>query len=688
MTFPRTFLPGLLTMAASLVFTAPAPAAIAAPVPGEISFAQESPGAAKGVREGENFRLSNGALDAVWSVAGGKLRAVSLTEVAGGAKHDLASSPAFRLGVSGVQGLPGESGFVPTNLGATDFAVQGAPKLERLAANPKAVKLAERSGGWRLTVSLKHASSALDAQWSAELRDGSHYVRTTLKVAGTKGVLTGVQPLDLPAAGARQVGTAVAGNPVATDTLFAGLELPMGKNDLSEGRIRTGIACRLPLEKGAVYEFSSVVGVYPENQLRRAFIAYLERERAAPYRQFLHYNGWFDFDRSVNEKGMLDTIAAYDRELVKKRGVPVKSFVIDDGWDDWDSGFWAINTKKFPSGFKRTGAALAKIDSRFGIWISPLAGYDHSDQRIALAAKAGLTRDGAKSLDLSYPPYYKWFLDKCTRFIREDKNAYFKFDKAGSGVNPHFLALLRVCRELRLVDPQVVINITVGTWPSPFWLNGIDCTWREGNDMGWEGPGDDREQWITYRDAQTWRGVVSKAPLYPLNSIMNHGVVLSDGHPFARRALKAGKDMKHEVRSFFGSGTMMQELYVKPSITTPDAWDAIAEAAKWSRANADILVDTHWVGGDPSGGAAVYGWAAWAPRKALLTLRNPSDKPAEYALDVGAAFELPAGAPGKFAVVSAYADTPSPVAAAEAGKPVVIPLKPFEVLVLEFTPAK
>jgi hypothetical protein len=28
--------------------------------------------------------------------------------------------------------------------------------------------------------------------------------------------------------------------------------------------------------------------------MRRAFLTYLERERAHPYRTFLHYNSWFD----------------------------------------------------------------------------------------------------------------------------------------------------------------------------------------------------------------------------------------------------------------------------------------------------------------------------------------------------------------------------------------------------------
>ena len=73
----------------------------------------------------------------------------------------------------------------------------------------------------------------------------------------------------------------------------------------------------------------------------------------------------------------------------------------------------------------------------------------------------------------------------------------------------------------------------------------------------------------------------------------------------------------------------------------------LAEAAKWSRANAEVLVDTHWVGGDPRW-LEVYGWAAWTPEKAILTLRNPSDKAQDFQLDAAQAFELPAGAARRF----------------------------------------
>jgi hypothetical protein len=112
----------------------------------------------------------------------------------------------------------------------------------------------------------------------------------------------------------------------------------------------------------------------------------------------------------------------------------------------------------------------------------------------------------------------------------------------------------------------------------------------------------------------------------------------------------------------------------------------LAEAAKWSRANADVLVDTHWIGGDPSK-LEVYGYASWAPRKGIVMLRNPDDRPHEFALDVGAAFELPAGAAGKFQLRSPWVeDAAKPALSAESNNPLTITLKPFEILILEAQP--
>ena len=50
----------------------------------------------------------------------------------------------------------------------------------------------------------------------------------------------------------------------------------------------------------------------------------------------------------------------------------------------------------------------------------------------------------------------------------------------------------------------------------------------------------------------------------------------------------------------------------------------------------------------------MYGWASWSKRKGILTLRNPDDRPAEIALDVGQAFELPPDAATKYSLKSPW----------------------------------
>ena len=117
-------------------------------------------------------------------------------------------------------------------------------------------------------------------------------------------------------------------------------------------------------------------------------------------------------------------------------------------------------------------------------------------------------------------------------------------------------------------------------------------------------------------------------------------------------------------------------------------WDDLAEAANWSRHNADVLVDTHWVGGDPGAGR-VYGWAAWSPRKGILVLRNPGAQPAQFSADVQELFQLPGGAAKVFRAASPWKkDGSVPPVSLQAGQPHLFTLAPFEVLVLEAMPGQ
>jgi hypothetical protein len=254
----------------------------------------------------------------------------------------------------------------------------------------------------------------------------------------------------------------------------------------------------------------------------------------------------------------------------------------------------------------------------------------------------------------------------------------------GSAFSSDFDAAIHLIDDLRKLKPDLYINLTTGTWPSPFWLFYADSIWRGGDDTEFAGVGTDRERWITYRDADTYDEIVKAGKLFPLNSLMLHGIVFAQKAPHL--STDPGHDFANEVHSYFGTGTQLQEMYITPSLLTEADWDVLAESAKWSRANAATLLDSHWIGGDPRW-LEVYGWAAWSPQKAIFTLRNPSAQAQDFTLDVSRAFELPPGAPDKFRAHSPWAnDAAQPAIDLEAGKPYVLHLAPFQVLTLEAIP--
>jgi hypothetical protein len=368
------------------------------------------------------------------------------------------------------------------------------------------------------------------------------------------------------------------------------------------------------------------------------------------------------------------------------------ALVFDDGWDN-PKTLWEFH-HGFPKGFEPLAAACKEYHTQLGVWLSPFGGYgDPREQRLKAGREQGYEINAA-GFSLAGPKYYAAFRNACVRMIRQYGVNHFKFDgiatgSYANGAGAEYIldteAMRKLMLELRKEDPNLYINLTTGSWPSPFWLRFADSVWRQGGDMGLAGKGSKQQQWLTYRDQETYRNIVGKGPLYPLNSLMTQGVAYSrEGSAGEPTFNSAG--FKDDVRAFFGSGTGLQELYIQPGKLSPSDWKVLAEAAKWSRANASVLVDTHWIGGDPSK-LEVYGYAAWTPGKATVMLRNPDDQPHTFALEVRSAFELPAGAPSRYRLRSPWAeDASAPTLTAAADQPLTISLKPFEVLIWDAIP--
>jgi hypothetical protein len=431
----------------------------------------------------------------------------------------------------------------------------------------------------------------------------------------------------------------------------------------SPGRVSCRVSRNAPLHKGEMFAQSFVVGVVPPGQMRRAFLGYLERERAHPYRPFLHYNSWYDTawnPFALNETNCLEAIRICGERFIKPHGVVMDAMVFDDGWDD-PKTLWQFH-RGFPNGFSPLAQSCRQYHTRLGVWLSPFGGYgEPRNQRLQFGREQGYETN-ATGFSMAGPKYYAAFKKSCVDMIRKYGVNHFKFDGIATGMyasgGAEYLldteAMRRLMLELRQEDPNLYINLTTGSWPSPFWLRYADSLWRQGGDMGHAGKGSKQQQWLTYRDQEVYRNIVSKGPLYPLNSLMTQGVAYSR-HGMAGDPTFTSAGFKDDVRAFFGSGTGLQELYIQPGKLTAEDWRVLAEAAKWSRTNADVLVDTHWIGGDPSK-LEVYGYASWTARKATVMLRNPDDQPHDFALDVGTAFELPPAALTKYSLKSPWAE--------------------------------
>jgi hypothetical protein len=578
-------------------------------------------------------------------------------------------------------------------LRASDLLVTGPASVEKLQPNSSASRGSERLPGVTVHYQLADPDGRFHADWALTLRQDSSYIRQLLTItAGSVPLpLSGLVMIDVLAPGIAVTGT-VKGSPLVTGNFFLGLESPLSESsvvgDRGVGEIHSGV----PLGAGQTVEFSSVIGVAPVGQMRRGFLTYLERERAHPYRTFLHYNSWFDigFFNPYTQQEAINRIHAFGEELNKKRGVTLDSFLFDDGWDD-TGNLWSIRPD-FKDGFEPLTKAAAEYGTAPGVWLSPWGGYGPAKQARVATAK----RDGYEIVDgglaLSGPRYYPLFHDAAVRMVSKYGVNQFKFDGTGnvdqvvkgSRFSSDFEAAIHLIGDLRQLKPDLFINLTTGTWPSPFWLFYADSIWRGGEDTEFAGVGSDRERWITYRDGDTYDEIVKAGKLYPLNSLMLHGIVFAQKAPHL--STDPGGDFTNEVHSYFATGTQLQEMYITPSLMTSADWDTLAEAAKWSRANAAMLVDTHWVGGDPRW-LEVYGWAAWSPQKATLTLRNPSAQPQDLAIDIGDAFELPSSSARAYVAHSPWAaDRSQPSIELEAGKTHTFHLSPFQVLTLEAIP--
>ncbi len=594
-------------------------------------------------------------------------------------------------------------------LSSKDFA--GTIKKAVFKPDPSALTLSKKLGGNALEA--KFSKGDLEISWRAILRNGSHYIRQELKISAEKDVpMTAIFPLkfSVPEANSAKIVGNTRGSPLISENFFAALETPMGINEFSEKNFSGTWSRKTVLKKGETWEVSSVIGILVPEQKRRAFLAYVERERVVPWRPFVHYNSWYELNinrndfsdpkKRMNEKQCLEVVDSWNKNLFQKYKVGIDAFVWDDGWDEFNS-LWQFHVG-FPNGFKKIDLAARKQNAGTGAWLGPVGGYGASKaQRIANWNSTHANK--ISNFQLSNSEYFDAFVGRCSQMISDYDMRYFKFD----GISTHFHAkgpgneedaegIIKVEKTLRKKRKDIFFNTTVGTWASPFWFFVADSIWRQEQDHGMIGEGDARERWITYRDRLVHEVFVSGAPFCPINSLMTHGLMVTKFGPPAQMPRERAGILK-EMRCAFASGSALQELYVDSDLMTQlNLWKDLAECIKWFRGNADVLDDVHWVGGNPwnkaENAGTIYGWAAWNSKKSTLALRNSSAKEQILTGTLRKFLDVPAFVKGAITLKNSFSDqrnlpgisgTTIPL-----DKEISFKLAPFEVFVFDGKPAK
>ncbi|HPO07557.1 MAG TPA: enterotoxin [bacterium] len=663
-----------------------------------LDFPGPNPGVAHARMDAYRLALDNDIVSQEWRIDQGSFRALRIADRLHSATLELEGAEAFRIVL--------QDG---TCLNASQFQLVGKPIPKLLKEFPDAAVLARHSPGRALALTLVSPDGSLQVNWQATLRDNSNAIRQeiTLTAAKTEIPIRDVVLVEIPPHGV-EVSGVVPGSPMVSENMFFAYEHPNATSSIQEfeeaeestAKNNPAVSAAIDFKKSHAWSLltldyvlkpkesttqSSVVGVVPQGQMRRGFLYYLERERAHPYRPFPHYNSWYDIswaNLKFKEEDCLKVVNLFGEEL-NKRNIALDSYVWDDGWDN-PATLWRPLKENFPNGFSTILETARQYDSALGFWMSPFGGYGQAaTDRYTYGAEQGFEFKNER-FALSGPKYYTRFLETCTEMIRTNNANFFKFDGLTQDIR-ETEAMLRLTQALRKIKPDLFISITTGTWPSPFWLKYGDSTWRGGDDMGFSGEGSKREQWINYRDTITYRNVVSQSPLYPINSLMNQGFAHATHGPASEMGDSAA-EIRREIRSLFACGTCLLELYVTPGKLKPQHWDDLAEAIFWNRQNADVLVDTHWIGGDPGEGEP-YGWASWTNEKAILAVRNPRPESQKFTLELAEQFQIPPDAPRVYILKSPWkSDTQKHALEVPADSPYPLTLEPFEVVVYEAFP--
>lgn len=448
------------------------------------------------------------------------------------------------------------------------------------------------------------------------------------------------------------------GQPVFDRDIFMGVEYPTVENTLDGSLVRIGYVVGKEIKDRPIVSHTAIFGASPSNvKLRQTFMEYVDGIKVNGTRPYLLYNSWYDLRNPaitknpagiMNQGNVLKTVEAFRKDLFDRYHISLNGFVLDDGWDNYHS-FWGIDSSRFPEGFTAIVDSLRTMNTSLGMWASPFGGYSNRNARVDWGKAHGYETTG-NFYSLAGPRYKAAFMKRMDDYAKKYDLGYFKWDGfLLSSNNPdqgHLPGIysretnvsnyIDVMKSVRKINPDIFLNITSGTWLSPWWLKYANCIWMQGEDYGYQEsiPSlNDRGKAINYKDVVLWNNFRRLHLLFPMSSLMTHGIIRGRFNELGGEN-ESLSSFSHEVMMYFGRGVMMWELYVTPGMVSPGEWECLASTIEWAKQNRKVLENTKMILGNPLE-RQVYGYIHMTKEKGILLLRNPDVKNRKVTIRLG-----------------------------------------------------
>ncbi len=518
-------------------------------------------------------------------------------------------------------------------------------------------EIAHAEGGTETHFILQGINSPFQLKLIYKIKPGWFYVKKKIAICDTifgKHFLRKIYPLDAQLFGKGEViKPGGFGQPAALkfeeSGTFFGLEYPTSSNEIVKKTVcklhfRCGQEIGTRVGREWIESDWVVIALTPDQHVKKWFMNYLNHIRVAPLKPYSLYNSWYDLRAPemvndslhiMNEENTLRIIDLFKKNMIEKYGIQLDAFVLDDGWDVYRSD-WVLRKKEFPNGLLPISKALEKIGTDLGIWFGPIGGYSHRDWRINWMKDHGYEVIGDQ-LCLAGKNYKELFKKRVVDFVTEDDVGYYKWDGIqfscsepdhGHPVGIYsrravMESVIEMCEAVREQNPDIFLNITSGTWLSPWWLKYANQIWMQGYDYGYANvPSISRRDGaITYRDFVLYEDFHKKNFWFPIANLMTHGIIKGNLQKLGGEAEPLDKFTDNALL-YFARGVSMWEFYISPDLLTDDEWRALAESINWAKDRFPILKNTEMIGGDP-GERKTYGYVHYDRHNGIIAARNP-----------------------------------------------------------------